>query len=268
MVHLFDSRQLPPPPVARCRKAGLMLAALAALALGGCKAAHMVVPEELQGSSSTLAVEGRWPSLSGNSFGFGPWRVTEVRRGWTQTDGNSASSGGSEVRTSKAKQKYGFSIAGPGRPARAVQCVTTARWSEMETDGLLGGGFGVEFSAEQQLACTLTPGGGMTPAKLALSQSGSAGDTALHGTMTDGATRIDIAATHALDATPLRVRGPAGYVFRIGGRTVGAVEVINAGTVWLDDSLAPETRSALAAASAVMLLYQDIKESSQAIQRM
>jgi hypothetical protein len=81
--------------------------------------------------------------------------------------------------------------------------------------------------------------------------------------MTDGATRIGILATHKLDFTPLEVSTPTGYIFHIKGRPVGAVEVFNAGTVWLNNSVTPETRSALAATSAVLLLYQDIKNMSQ-----
>ena len=86
--------------------------------------------------------------------------------------------------------------------------------------------------------------------------------------MTDGTTRIDISATHKLDTTPLQVREPTGYIFYIKGRPVGAVEVINKGTVWLNNSVTPETHSALAATSAVLLLYQDIKKMSQDIDRM
>ncbi len=81
--------------------------------------------------------------------------------------------------------------------------------------------------------------------------------------MTDGATRIDISATHKLATTPLLVSEPTGYIFHIDGRPVGAVEVINKGTVWLNNSVTPETRSALVATSAVLLLYQDIQKNMQ-----
>jgi hypothetical protein len=90
----------------------------------------------------------------------------------------------------------------------------------------------------------------------------------LKGVMIDGATQVDISTTHKLDTTPLRVSEPTGYIFHIKGRPVGAVEVINKGTVWLNNSMTPETRSALAATSAVLLLYQDIKKMSQDIERM
>ncbi|MDH3229564.1 MAG: hypothetical protein OEN55_07220 [Alphaproteobacteria bacterium] len=247
--------------------AGRLLPVFAALALGGCQVAHMALPQELQGETTKLAVEGRALSVFDGTFEFGPYRVTDVHRGWTRVGGHSVSTGASEFSISNAKQKYELSINGPDRPARAVQCATTADWSEMETEGFLGGRFGLEFSSDHQLVCTLTEDGGGQPAKLVMAQSLNR-DTALHGVMVDGATRIDISATHKLDFTPVQVDRPTGYVFHIEGRPVGAVEVMNTGTVWLDDAAPPGTRSALAAASAVLLLYQDIQKAHEGIEAM
>ena len=249
------------------RMAGWLLPVFTALSLGGCQVAHMALPQELQGDSSKLAVEGRALSVFDGTFEFGPYRVTDVHRGWTRGGGHSVSDGESEISSSKAKQKYELSINGPDRPAWSVQCATTAEWSEMETEGFLGGRFGMEFSSDHQLVCTLTQDGGGQPAKLVMAQSLN-DDTALHGVMVDGATRIDIAATHKLDFTPLQVERPTGYLFHIEGRPVGAVEVMNNGTVWLDNAVTPETRSALAAASAVLLLYQDIQKVHEGIEAM
>ncbi len=248
--------------------AGWLLPAFAGLSLGGCEAAHMVLPQDLQGDTSELAVEGLRLSVFDGTFEFGPYRVADVHRGWTRTAGSSASSGDSEIRSSKAEQKYRLSVSEPDRPARAVQCTNTANWSQLETEGLLGGGFGVEFSSDHRLACTLTPDGGEAPSTLVMTRSLSANETALQGVLVDGATRIDIAATHKLDTTSLQLGRPSGYIFQIGDRPVGAVEVINSGTVWLDNSVPPETRSALAAASAVLLLYQDIQEVHDGVESM
>ena len=240
----------------------------AALSLGGCQAGHMALPQELQGNSTELAVEGLRLSVFDGAFEFGPYRVTDVHRGWTSGGGDSVSDGGSEISRTSAKQKYRLSISGPDRPARAVQCVNTAEWSGVETEGLMGGGFGIEFSSDHRLVCTLTQDGGATPARLVMTKSLSANETALHGAMVDGATRVDIAATHKLDSTPLQVGSPTGYLFHSEGRLVGAVEVMNTGTVWLDNAVPPETRSALAAASAILLLYQDIQKAHESIEAM
>lgn len=243
--------------------AGGFLSLLAGLALSGCQAAHMALPDDLRNEASELAVEGRPLLIFNNSFRFGPYQVSDVHRGWTIGRGYSASVGTTEFGSSEAEQKFEFSVNEPDRPTWAVQCATTADWSRMETEGFLGGRLGVEFSSNQQLVCALHRQGAGTPLKLALSRSASAGDTALRGIMMDGATRIDIAGTHELDSTPLQVSSPTGYIYRIGGRPVGAVEVINAGTVWLNNAVGPATRSALAATSAVLLMYQDIEQLSE-----
>ena len=144
-----------------------------------------------------------------------------------------------------------------------MQCATGADWSQLETQGFLGGSFAIEFSSNQQLVCTLKQEGSEKLSKLVMAQSASANETALQGMMTNGANKIDISATHKVDSSPLQMRTPTGYIFHIEGRPVGAVEVINKGTVWLNNSVTPETHSALAATSAVLLLYQDMRKMSQ-----
>jgi hypothetical protein len=244
------------------RTAGRLLLLFAGLSLGGCQVAHMALPQDLPGDSSELTVEGRHLLIFRDSIRFGPYRVTDIHRGWTKGKGFSISFGTTEYDSSEAKQKYEFSVSESDRATWDVRCATTADWSQLETDGFLGGRFGIEFSSNKQLVCALKPEGGGRLSKLVMAQSASANQTALAGVMTDGAGRIDISATHRLDTTPLQVSMPTGYHFHVGGRPVGAVEVINKGTVWLDTSRTPATRSALAAASAVLLLYQDVKEMS------
>ncbi len=246
----------------RRRLAAWLLPVFAGLTLSGCQAAHMALPQDMPSQSSKLAVEGRQLLIFRDSIRFGHYHVTDIHRGWTKGKGFSVSQGTTEFAKSGAEQKYEFSIKESDRATWDVRCAVGADWSQLETQGLFGGGFGIEFSSNQQLVCALKQNGGDTPARLVMAQSASAGQTALQGNMTAGATRIDISATHKLDSTPLPVSTPTGYVFRIGGRPVGAVEVINKGTVWLNNSVTPETRSALAAASAVLLLHQNIKKRS------
>jgi hypothetical protein len=241
--------------------AGWFLLLITGLSLSGCQVAHMALPQNLQSESRELIVEGRALSIFSKSFQFGLYDVTDVHRGWTRGEGFSISNDrASKYSASEAEQKYEFSVNESDRPTWEVQCTTEADWSQLETQGFLGGGLTIEFSSNRQLVCILKQEGGEKLSKLVMAQS--ANETALQGIMTDGATRIDISATHKLDTTPLKVREPTGYIFHIKGRPVGAVEVINKGTVWLNNSVTPETRSALAATSAVLLLYQDIKKTS------
>ncbi len=242
--------------------AGWLLLLFIGLSLSGCRVAHMALPQDMQSASSGLTVEGRSLLIFRDSFHFGPYNITDVHRGWTRGKGFSIWG----YSASEAEQKYEFSVNESDRTAWEVQCTTEADWSQLEMQGFLGGGLTIEFSSDRQLACTLKQEGGEKFLTLVMAQS--ANETALQGIMIDGAAQIDISATHKLDTTPLQVREPTGYIFHIGGRLVGAVEVINKGTVWLYHSVTPETRSALAATSAVLLLYQDIKNTSQDTERM
>lgn len=242
------------------RMAGGLLLLFAGLALGGCQVAHMALPQGLESESSALAVKGLGSSFITKTIKFGPYQVTDIRRGWTKGSGFSISSGSTEFSSSKAKQKYEFSVSGPDRGKWNAQCATGANWSQLETQGFLGGKFGIEFSANQQLICNLKPEGGGKESKLFMSRSARAGEDALRGVMIDGATRIDVSATLMIAQSPLKLNDPTGYIFHVGGRPVGAVEVFNKGTVWLDNSVTPEVRSALAATAVVMLLYQDIQK--------
>jgi hypothetical protein len=246
--------------------AGWLLLLFTGLSLSGCRVAHMALPQDLQSRSSELTVEGRF-SIFNNSFQFGRYHVTDIHRGWTRGGGFSISDDRiGEFSASEAKQKYEFSVNESGRTTWEVQCATTADWSQLETQGFLGGKFAIEFTSNRQLVCILKQDGGRKLSRLVMAQS--ANDTVIKGITIDGDTRIDISATHKLAETPLPLREPTGYVFHIEGRPAGAVEVINKGTVWLNNSVTPETRSALAATSAVLLLYQDIKKMSQDIDRM
>ncbi len=243
-----------------CRMAGWILLLFAALSLSGCKVAHMALPQNMQNESSELTVEGRRGlSVFNSTFLFGPYNVTDIHRGWTRGSGFSLSGDSASFSSSKAKQKYEFSVNEPDRPAWEVQCATGAKWKKAGLKGFLGGALSnIEFASTRQLVCTLKQVGGERLSKLVIAQSRH--EMVMQGVMTDGATQIDISVTHKLDTTPLKVSDPTGYIFHIGGRPVGAVEVINKGTVWLNNSVKPKTRSALAATSAVLLMYQDIKK--------
>ena len=247
----------------RRRPAGWLLLLFTGLSLSGCQVAHMALPQDLKSESSELTVEGRSLLIFNDSIQFGLYHVANIHRGWTTGGGFSISSGNSEYGSSEAEQKYEFLLFDSDRTTWQVHCATGADWSQLETQGFLGGSLTIEFSSNQQLVCTLQQEGGGTLSRLVMTQSASANETALQGIVTTGATRIDISATHRLDTTPLQVSMPTGYIFHIGGRPVGAVEVINAGTVWLNNAVTPEIRSALAATSAVLLLHQDVKQMSQ-----
>ena len=170
------------------REAGWLLMLFTGLSLSGCQAAHMAFPYYLWSESSELTVEGRFLSIFRDSFHFGPYHVSDFHLNWTRGGGNSRSIGAFDFSRFDAKQKYEFAVKEPDRSTWAVQCVTTADGIQLETEGFLGGRFGVVFSSNQQLVCALKQESRKKLSKLVMARSASAGETALQGMVTDGTT--------------------------------------------------------------------------------
>jgi hypothetical protein len=236
---------------------GMLLMLFAVVLLNGCKVAHMALPQDLKSASSELAVEGLRGKIFVKSFNFGRYDVVDIQKGWTKGEGFSIFGFGS----SKAKQRYEFKVNESGETKWKVRCSAKADWNELDLDRFTGGGISVEFSYDRQMICTMRQVGSEKILKLVMAQTFK--ELMPKGVMIDGDTRVDISVSHKVDTSPLRLGDPTGYVFHINNRPVGAVEIINKGTVWLNNSLKPETRSALAATSAALLLHQDIKKLLQ-----
>jgi hypothetical protein len=231
----------------------LIMLLFTGISLSGCTVAHMALPQGLENESSEMTVEGRRGLAVFNStMNFGPYNVTDIHREWTRGNGYSIFG----FSSSEAKQKYEFSVNVPDRPAWKAQCATTANWKNLED--FLGGGVSVGFASSKQLVCTMEQKGGEESAKLVMEQTRH--ELVMQGVMTADDTRIDISVVYKVATSPFKLSDPTGYTFHIDGQPVGAVEIINKGTVWLNNSTTPEVRSALAATSTVLLLYQDVKK--------
>jgi hypothetical protein len=224
------------------------------LSLGGCQMAHIPIPDAFLSESSELPIEGRSLFMFGKSFQFGSYHITDIHRGWTK--GKSFSILG--YKSSEAEQKYEFSFNESDRTPWVVQCTTEADWDQLKSRGFIGKGLTIELSSNRQLACTLEQENGEKLSKLVMGQSSN--EKELQGRMTDGATQIEITSIHKLSTSPFPASDPTGFMLHVDGQPVGAVEVINKGRIWMNNSVTPEVQRALAATSAVLLLYQDIKK--------
>ncbi|WP_440617805.1 hypothetical protein [Cysteiniphilum sp. 6C5] len=220
--------------------------------LSGC-AAHMAMPTNLQNNSTKIPVEGRAFSAFTSEFNFGKYHITNIHRGWTKTSTTTILG----YSSSKAEQKYEFSIGESGANLWAVKCVSDASWDHTALEGFLGGKLSLESYSNPQLVCRIRGYNNTELATIIMSQP--YGSNTLQGVIADGKTNIDILGTDKFSTSPLSLGQPTGYVFSINGDPVGAVEVINSGNVWIGKATTQEVKSSIAAASAAMLLYQDLK---------
>ncbi len=241
------------------RTAVWLLLILGGLSVSGCSVAHMALPEDSQGEISEMPVEGLGLLIVRSYFDFAPYHISDVHRGWINSSGYNIF-GFSDT---NAKQNFEFSVDEKGRATWNVKCTSRADWNTVDVQNFLGKETTLEFSYDRSLACVLKQEGVEKRSRIFMAQS--AAESVMEGVVKDGDVRIDISVTYKFDFTPVKSGEPTGYLFHIGGRFVGAVEVMNMGTVWMHNSTTPETRSALAVASAVLLMYQDIKEVKEGI---
>lgn len=235
-------------------QSGLAVAfVLAAACWTGCTMARMAVPPDLPASASAMPVEGKKTFSFDESFHFGTYRVEEVRRGWTRTTAWRFIG----FESGKSKQTYEFILRAAGNESWTAHCATGVRWKEMEFENFLdtGGSLTWPFKSKTVFACTFEKQGKSW--KLAMGQE--LNDSVLNGILTDGSTVVTVEGIRALAGSSIPLGEPSGFLFRGPEGLLGAVEVINSGTVWIAGEASPEARSALACASSSLLLYRALK---------
>lgn len=225
---------------------------LLAVLTGGCRTAAMRTPAGFTPENG-MPVEDRSAFRFNESFHFGPYEVTEVHRGWTPTQAWRLLGFGS----THARQKYEFKV----KTADAVwqaRCAVDVNRKELE-QGLWGGTFTMDLEAMTLFACSFFRQGQEQHAwKMALSRG--TGDMVLNGALINGGTPVRIEGTRQLEGSPMALTEATGYEFLRSGQTLGAVQVINNGIVWLAPSLDDHTREALAVTATALLLYDDISD--------
>lgn len=223
--------------------------------LGGCTIARMALPQSLA-STTEMPVTGRQGFGFNKPLHFGNYVAADIHRGWlTRTK-----FGALGFAASKAKQSYWFKLKEAEAIVLEAQCATGVKSKDLELDNFLdsGGTLGVELESQTLFACTFTQPGTEDAWRLAMSQG--TGAIVLNGILTDGVTSIMVRGTRELEGGKWPLLAPTGYHFVKNGQVIGAVEVINAGAVWMLEAESEEARRAMAAAASALLLYRDIKE--------
>jgi len=232
----------------------LKLSVLAALAAGaaGCQTARMAVPDGLLTGTEVFSVQGRNTIEFREGFAFGPYEVTQVRRGWTSR----TAWGFLSYSQSRARQSIEFAVTGPGGTWRG-QAATNVRQSDLKGEAW-GGTLKIGLGSELRYVARLAPEGSAKTWTLALGQGSP--NAPVKGQLTDGTVFFEVVATHGLAGSPMPLGDPSGYLFLRHGQPVAAVEVINEGSVRVAQGLPPADRAPLPAAAGALLLYRDISQ--------
>lgn len=228
------------------RKHTIFAFAAAVFLLAGCQAARMPVPPALS-ASERLAVQGRQGLKIREHVRFGPYEAVEIDRSWTR---------GSDLQVqayegNRRKQQYTFVLREGDASRWHVSCEAFLRKHTIRTKVV-----DVELEDRSALDCDIRAAGDASGAwTLALAENQ---ERPLEGDLTNGDERLRVRGTRRLQKG-LPAETTTGYEVLAAGRAVAAVEVINAGAVWLDASAARERQGLLSATAAALLLLEDLR---------
>ncbi len=204
-----------------------------------CAGARMVPPADVAQKSDVFEATDR-SSMSGmladESFKLGPYEVAEVDRDFN--GGGGVSVGG--YKAGKTTTGYQFQFK-EGKDALKAECSSVTKSQGFS----LGGGGSMTFS-NVTLNCSC--GTGVT---LKLEGKGKG----LEGQVAMGDKTYSVKSVHETDASSNQSE-PAGFRVDEGEQSVGAVEVMRPGRVWLGKELQGEQRRELGCLFAGAMLYQ------------
>lgn len=217
-------------------------ALITVLLLPACAPTRMAVPGDLAKGSESLPITDRssWSgALANESFKLGPFAIADVDRKW---DSNSSTSFGPYAK-GKSEGGYSFTFKTPSGDAKGT-CAVVASAQSLDFGGAVGfGKSGSTFTCHCE-----GPG---AKADLALVKND---EQPFGGPLGTRSGSFDVSAVHADDKG--NTRGDAlGFAVRSTG-SVGAVEIIRPGRVWLARDLDANARADIACAFAGLLLYQ------------
>lgn len=228
---------------------------LFAVATAGCTTARMPVDETLA-SGEYLTVEGRQGWKIHERITFGSYATENVDRSWTKGSGFAIN----EVEMNRRRQTFSFTLFGAGSPLYTVACEVRLRHGEVNTPIV-----DVEFRNRSKVDCLLDAADTGEPDRtdwtLALEERG---EKPLTGVLSSRGGAFDVSGTNKLKGG-LPVSFTTGYYIRRDGRDIGAVEVVNDGAVRIKADLSATDKHAVAAASAALLLLEDLRASIEEI---
>ena len=218
---------------------------------GGCTTARMAVPPDLESRAEAFPCVGRGGFSLSETFSFGPYEVSDVRRGWTRR----VAWGLVFYESSKARQEIEFTLQTPSGQTWQGQAAIGVRKKDLQ--GTAGGGeltWGLDREVNYVARFGLP--GASDAWTLALAEEH--GDIVLKGSLSGAGQSYRVEGSRQLAGTPMPLMENAGFLILDGTRLVAAVDVLNAGSVHFDRALTPAQRDPLAAAAAALLLYRDI----------
>lgn len=230
----------------------LVLSVIAVLT--ACSVPHMAVDNQLQSASAPMAVKGRNGWLINQKLAFGEYRTGKVNRSWTK-----AYDIPFIIRFSGAKERLSYTITdGSGNEAETF---AMAKLSQKDLP-LFNKLFEVNLDWKDVFSGTVALEQGRKHYDFVvanLNQNNWFREAAGFIRYQDG--EIDIQPVKNLDnGQRMLAQQAPGFQFVYRGETIGAVETLNEGRIWIKDGLPADLRLALASVSAALLLRSELQD--------
>lgn len=235
----------------------LLPAIAVALLLTACHPARLVIDPALTDTAVVLPVKGRNGFQIGQKLSFGDYATGKVRRGWTKGYDIPF-----RVRFQGAKEKLSYDLNSPDGLAADVSCISKFQSIELP---LIRDYFAIPLKVENFFAGNILLDDGRTNWDFIVynPEGGflTGGETV--GYAQNGRRRIEVVPIRQLEGQPkwLDPLSVYGFEFKWGGKSIGAVSLIDKGEVRLQEGLEPELRMVTAALATGLLLRHSPAET-------
>jgi hypothetical protein len=227
---------------------GLGWLVLGGLVLFGCAGPRMVAPHDVAQGSQTLEVSERSAmtgSLVNESFKLGSFAVTDVDRDWNKKSGFSVVGYSNDTTTTG----YSYKLKG-GAAAWEGSCASSANKKGL---AILGGEAAWGSSS---ITCQCKSGSSTASVVLKADSPDASSAKKMGGELNAGGEKkYKVSAVSETDKSNL-TDSPAGFRYDSDDGSVGAVEILRPGRVWLNERLPEAERPSVACLSAGLMLYQ------------
>lgn len=220
---------------------------LSAAMITACSTAKMAVDPGLEVNSEKYQITERAKIFSGGNVVFGPYKATNISRGFIKSSGSYISI--DKVKFGKEKEGQDYTYQFKGKRNWNGGC--KVRKGETKLGRISAGHYA-------DLECTFVPvvsGSVRAPKWYFRMRGGMSGATT--GSIKIGSKKIKVASINKVEGSSLKLGQHTGYYFYLGSTIVAGVDTINkAGPVWLNKKLSQDEKDTIGMVVVALLLNQ------------
>lgn len=220
----------------------------------GCTTPNIIFDKNLTEHASPMPVKGRQGFQIGQVIQYGAYKTSKVKRGWTRSYDIPF-----VVNFRGAKEKLHFTQFGPNGESAEVFCIS--KFTDHYVP-VLGDFFGIPLKYEDHFAGTVYQEGMKSPWDFIIyTPDGGTIKNTTTGLIKNGETTIEIRGVREMEKQKYLLKLDVyGYEFLSNGKSIGAVQTVNNGRVWIDPTQSNEVKLALASVATGVLLRHNPKE--------